>query len=137
MGASASTLTKDLAAKITKAARDGNRLTRDRKVINDLALKDPTTVGARGTADVLTKYRNPSFISKVTNRSAKFTEVFFGSPDERQRAILEAEVGRLGLADGARGEHDALCRLRHGCFLRFLWALVIARSEATKQSILS
>jgi phosphoenolpyruvate carboxykinase (ATP) len=99
MSASASAVTKDLAARITKAARDGNRLTRDRKAIDDLALKDPTTIGARRTANVLTKYRNPSFISKVTSRSAKFTEVFFGDPDERQRGILEAAADYLSTSN--------------------------------------
>lgn len=94
-GVSASTITKDLAEKITKAARDGNRLVRDREVIRDLALKDFTTIGARGTSDVLTKYRNPSFVSRVTNRSAAVTEVFFGVPDERQKRILEAAAEYL------------------------------------------
>ena len=36
----------------------------------------------------------------------------------RHRVILDAEVGRLGLADGARDQNDALCRLGHGGFLR-------------------
>ena len=95
MGAYASTFTKDLAAKITAAGRDGHRLVRNREVINNLALKDPTTLGARGTPDVLTKYKNPSFISRVTNRSAAVTEVFFGNPDERQKKILQAAADYL------------------------------------------
>jgi len=94
-GASAATLAKDLAGKITRAARDGNRLVRNREVIHNLALKDFTTIGARGTSDVLTKYRNLSFVSKVTNRSAAVTEVFFGVPDERQRKIIEAAADYL------------------------------------------
>ena len=38
----------------------------------------------------------------------------------RRRVFLDAEVGRLGLADGARDENDAF-GLGHGCFLRFLF----------------
>jgi len=94
-GSSATTIAKDLAEKITKAARDGNRLTRNREVIYNMALKDFTTIGARGTPDVLSKYKNPAFISRVTSRSAAFTEVFFGVPDERQRKILEAAAEYL------------------------------------------
>jgi len=94
-GSFVSALTKDLADRITEAARGGKRFTRDREAINALALKDPTTVGARGTPDVLTKYRNPAFISRVTNRSAGVTEVFFGNPDERQTKILKAAADYL------------------------------------------
>ncbi len=94
-GAPVSGLAKTLAEKITKVAVDGGRFTRDRAAINNLALKDPTTVGARGGADVLTKYRNPAFISRVVSRSAAFTEVFFGAPDERQAKILEAVADYL------------------------------------------
>ncbi|HVO77070.1 MAG TPA: phosphoenolpyruvate carboxykinase (ATP) [Candidatus Bathyarchaeia archaeon] len=95
MGAYASTFTKDLADAVTKAAIDGHRLVRNREVIYNMALKDWTTIQARGTGDVLTKYRNPSFISRVTNRSASVTEVFFGNPDERQRRILQAAADYL------------------------------------------
>jgi phosphoenolpyruvate carboxykinase (ATP) len=95
MGASASTLTKDIERRITKAALDGNRLVRNREVIYNLALKDFTTIGARGTPDVLTKYRNPSFLSRVTNRSAAVTEVFFGVPDEKQKKMIEAAADYL------------------------------------------
>ena len=94
-GGLAPTFMKDLAGKITKAAGKGNRLTRTREVIHNLALKDATTIEARGTPDVLSKYKNPAFISRVTNRSAAFTEVFFGNPDERQRKILEAAADYL------------------------------------------
>ncbi|MFA4948682.1 MAG: phosphoenolpyruvate carboxykinase, partial [Candidatus Krumholzibacteriia bacterium] len=65
------------------------------EVINNLALKDFTTIESRSTPDVLTKYRNPSFVSKVTNRSASVTEVFFAVPDERQRKIIEAAAKYL------------------------------------------
>ncbi len=94
-GASAGTLARDIAARITKAASDGYRLTRNREVINNLALKDSTTIESRGTPDVLTKYRNPSFVSRVTNRSASVTEVFYAVPDERQRKIIEAAAKYL------------------------------------------
>jgi phosphoenolpyruvate carboxykinase (ATP) len=100
-GAFAPTFTRDLAERITKAAHDGGRLTRSRDEIGALALRDPTTTGARGTSDVLTKYHNPSFISRVTSRSAAFTEVFFGRPDERQGKILEA-AGRYLEGSGIR-----------------------------------
>jgi phosphoenolpyruvate carboxykinase (ATP) len=115
-----SALTKELAEKIASAAQDGRRLVRSRDVINDLALKDPTTLRARGTPDVLTKYRNPAFISRVTSRSAAFTEVFFGNPDKRQRKILEAAADylvksgvRLLVMDkqmGLHPEHAHHCR---------------------------
>ncbi len=94
-GASASTLAKDVAARVMKAAIAGNRITRSREVIGNLALKDFTTIESRGTPDVLTKYRNPSFVSKVTNRSASVTEVFFAVPDERQKKIIEAAANYL------------------------------------------
>ena len=94
-GGSAATLARDVAARVMKAAIDGNRLTRNREVITNIALKDFTTIDSRGTPDVLTKYRNPSFVSKVTNRSASVTEVFFAVPDERQRKIIEAAANYL------------------------------------------
>jgi len=94
-GPSAATLAKDVAARVMKAAIDGSRLTRNREIINNLALKDFTTIDSRGTPDVLTKYRNPSFVSKVTNRSASVTEVFFAVPDERQKKIIEAAANYL------------------------------------------
>jgi phosphoenolpyruvate carboxykinase (ATP) len=94
-GGSAATLARDVAARVMKAAIAGNRVTRNREVINNLALKDFTTIDSRGTPDVLTKYRNPSFISKVTNRSASVTEVFFAVPDERQKKIIEAAANYL------------------------------------------
>jgi phosphoenolpyruvate carboxykinase (ATP) len=100
-GVSASTLTKDLAARITRAAGDGNRLVRNREVIYNLALKDSTTIGARGTPDVLSKYKNPAFISRVTNRSAAVTEVFFGVPDERQKKIIE-EAAKYLMGSGVQ-----------------------------------
>ncbi len=90
-----STPARELAATITKTARDGGRLVRSRETINDLALRDATTIGSRGTSDVLTKYRNPAFISRVTNRSAAVTEVFFGEPNERQRKMIEAAAEYL------------------------------------------
>jgi phosphoenolpyruvate carboxykinase (ATP) len=101
MNASVSTLTRDLAVKITKAARDGGRLVRNRDEIRDLALRDSTTIGARGTSDVLSKYENPAFISRITSRSAAFTEVFFGNPDERQRKILETAADYI-VSSGVR-----------------------------------
>ena len=88
-------MAKDIAGKNHKAALDGNRLVRNREVISNLALKDFTTIGARGTRDILTKYRNPSFLSKVTNRSASVTEVFFGVPDEKQKRMIEAAADYL------------------------------------------
>jgi phosphoenolpyruvate carboxykinase (ATP) len=94
-GASGAAFSSDVAARIMKAAIEGHRVTRDRKVINDLARKDRTTIESRGTPDVLTKYNNPSFVSKVTSRSAKFTEIFFGVPDERQKKIIEAAADYL------------------------------------------
>lgn len=146
MGAYASTFTKDLAAKITVAGRDGHRLVRNREVINNLALKDPTTLGARGTPDVLTKYKNPSFISRVTNRSAAFTEVFFGNPDERQKKILQAAADylvtsgvQLLVMDKQMGLHPAHahhCRtIVTGQFARLLvmWNKLIFDLPATEE----
>lgn len=146
MGAYASTFTKDLAAKITTAGRDGHRLVRNREVINNLALKDPTTLGARGTPDVLTKYKNPSFISRVTNRSAAVTEVFFGNPDERQKKILQAAADylvtsgvQLLVMDKQMGLHPAHahhCRtIVTGQFARLLvmWNKLIFDLPATEE----
>ena len=146
-GTGISTLSKDLAARITKAAQDGGRLTRSRDVIKDLALKDPTTIGARGTGDVLTKYRNPAFISRVTSRSAAFTEVFFGNPDERQAKILEAAAEylvssgvRLLVMDkqmGLHPEHAHHCRtIVTGQFARLLvmWNKLIFDVPVARES---
>ncbi len=111
---------RELVAKATKAARTGGRLVRSRPVIHNLALKDATTLEARGTSDVLTKYRNPAFISRVTSRSAAFTEVFFGEPDARQRKILETATDYLAKSGvqllvmdkqmGLHPEHRHYCR---------------------------
>ena len=119
-GAFVMTPARELAAKITEAARKEGRLVRSRGTIGALALKDGTTISARGTSSVLTKYRNPAFISRVTNRSAAFTEIFFGEPNERQKAIIEAAGRYLSDAGvellvmdkrmGLHPEHSHHCR---------------------------
>lgn len=119
-GAFVATPARELAAEITKAARESGRLVRSREAIHELALRDETTVASRGTADVLTKYRNPAFISRVTNRSAAFTEVFFGEPNERQKKLIEAAARYLAESGvellvmdkrmGLHPEHSHHCR---------------------------
>ncbi len=84
------TLARDLVDQITRSAEDEGRLVRDRDRIRELALKDPLTVQSRGTRDVLNRHGSPSFISRITNRSASMTEVFFGVPGEHQAEILRA-----------------------------------------------
>jgi phosphoenolpyruvate carboxykinase (ATP) len=70
-------------------ARDRGSLVDDGDEIRRLALHDSTTLKARETGDTLNDNGSYSFVSRVTNRSAARTEVFFGAPDGRQRRILE------------------------------------------------
>jgi len=123
-GAFVSTPARELAAKIAKNAREGGRLVRSREAIGELALRDEITVSSRGTADVLTKYRNPAFVSRVTSRSAAFTEIFFGEQSERQKKAdrggggvslgLGRRAPRHGQADGSpSGAQPPLPHDRH------------------------
>ena len=119
-GAFVSTPARELAAKIAKNAREGGRLVRSREAIGELALRDEITVSSRGTADVLTKYRNPAFVSRVTSRSAAFTEIFFGEQNERQKKLIEAAAEYLSGSGvellvmdkqmGLHPEHSHHCR---------------------------
>jgi len=84
------TFARDLARKITETAAGDGRLIGNREYINRLARTDVTTVRARGTDDVMTVYGSPAFITRVTSRSAAFTEVFFGDPDDRKIKLLNA-----------------------------------------------
>lgn len=90
MNRSVSTLTRDLVDEITRTAIARNHFISDQGYIHELALKDYVTLEARGTEDVLTRHGSPAFVSHITNRSAPFTEVFFGEPDGRQSKILKA-----------------------------------------------
>ncbi|UCF05824.1 MAG: phosphoenolpyruvate carboxykinase (ATP) [bacterium] len=90
-----STLARDLVDEITRTASLDGRLISDRALIKDLSLTDRVTLEARGTDSVLTDHDSPAFISRITSRSAPFTEVFFGAPDDRQQRILRAAAGYL------------------------------------------
>ena len=83
-----STLARDLIGRLISESRKSNRFVGSKEEIFSLALKDPVTLSARGTRDVLTKYGNPAFITKVTSRSAAFTEIFFADPEPRQQEIM-------------------------------------------------
>ena len=95
MSSSDGALARELAAKITALAEDRGSFISDRGEIFELALKDTVTLETRGTDDVLNSFGSPSFVTKVTSRSAKMTEVFFGEPDERQAEILREAYGWL------------------------------------------
>jgi len=115
-----SVLSSKLVEQIVHAAEAGFHLSDDRKHIYDLALKDPVTLENRGGENSLNRHGAYSFISKVTSRSAPFTEVFFGNPDERQARILQeasdflvASGTELLMMDkqlGWHGEHSHHCR---------------------------
>ena len=119
-GAEEDSISKALVRKLTSFAESSGNLIDDKEYIYSLALKDPVTISARGTPDVLTKYRNPAFITRVTSRSADFTEIFFGNPDERQRKLMEGAVEYLISSGkelltmdkqmGLHPEHRHLCR---------------------------
>ena len=85
-----SNLAKELADLITRSAEESGLFIRDRGAIRALALKDPVTLKARGTSDALNRNGSPSFISRLTSRSAPMTEIFFGKPGERQEKTLRA-----------------------------------------------
>lgn len=89
------TLSKELADLITRSAEENDRFIRDRAAIRELALKDPVTVQARGTDDALNKYGSPSFISRLTSRSAPMTEIFFADPSERQAKTMQAAADHI------------------------------------------
>jgi phosphoenolpyruvate carboxykinase (ATP) len=114
------TFARDLARKITEtAARDG-RLIGNREYIRRLARTDFTTVRVRGTADVMTAYGSPAFITRVTSRSASFTEVFFADPDDRKIELMNVathylmeSVDELLIMDkqmGLHPDHSHYCR---------------------------
>lgn len=90
-----SNLAKELADLITRSAEENNLFIRDRGAIRELALKDPVTLEARGTSDVLNRYGSPSFISRLTSRSAPMTEIFLGGPNKRQEKILQAAADHI------------------------------------------
>ena len=110
----------DLAEKITEAAAADGRLIGNRDYINRIARTDFTTVRARGTEDVMTVYDSPAFTTRVTSRSAAFTEVFFGDPDDRKIKLMDVashylmeSVDELLFMDkqmGLHPEHSHYCR---------------------------
>jgi len=114
------TLSKALVERIISESRKAGRFIGDKEEIFSLALKDPVTIDARGTEDVLTKYGNPAFITKVTSRSAAFTEVFFADPNPRQQEIMRratdyilsngSELLYMDKQMGLHPEHRHLCR---------------------------
>ena len=91
-----------------------------RDYINRIARTDFTTVRARGTEDVMTVYDSPAFTTRVTSRSAAFTEVFFGDPDDRKIKLMDVashylmeSVDELLFMDkqmGLHPEHSHYCR---------------------------
>jgi phosphoenolpyruvate carboxykinase (ATP) len=91
----ASTLAKDLAGLIVRSARDNKHFSDDREYIHRLALEDPTTLEVRRAKNVLTEHDSPAFVTRKTSRSAPYTEVFFGEPDERQARIMQAAADYL------------------------------------------
>ena len=95
MSSSNGALARELGGKIVSLAGDRGSLISDCGEIFQLALKDGVTLETRGTDDVLNSFGSPSFITRVTSRSAAMTEVFFGDPDERQAEILRAAYGWL------------------------------------------
>ena len=95
MSSSDGALARELAEKITALAEERGSFISDRGEIFELALKDSVTLETRGTDDVLNNFGSPSFVTKVTSRSAPMTEVFFGDPDERQAEILRGAYGWL------------------------------------------
>ena len=85
----APTFARDLARRITETAAMDGRLIGDREFIRRLSRSDITTTRARGTDDVMTTYDSPAFITRVTSRSAAFTEVFFADPDDRKIKLMD------------------------------------------------
>jgi phosphoenolpyruvate carboxykinase (ATP) len=96
------------------------RLIGDREFIRRLSRSDMTTTRARGTGDVMTEHDNPAFITRVTSRSAAFTEVFFADPDDRKIKMMDTaahylmeSVDDLLVMDkqmGLHPEHSYHCR---------------------------
>jgi len=82
-------LARTLAEQITAAARERGNIIDDHDEIRRLALTDATTLQVRGPGDTLNDNGSYCFVSKITSRSAARTEIYFGSPDERQTRILE------------------------------------------------
>lgn len=118
---SVASLSRDLAERIIASADERGLLSSDRDHIYDLALTDRTTIEVRGTKDVLTSHKSPAFITHKTNRSAQFTEVFFGEPDKRQAKILGSaaafimesgmELLSMDKQMGLHPEHSHHCRM--------------------------
>jgi phosphoenolpyruvate carboxykinase (ATP) len=114
------TFARDLARKIIEMAAMDGRLIGDREYIRRLSRSDTTTTRARGTDDAMTAYGSPAFISRVTNRSASFTEVFFADPDDRKIEMMDTaahylmeSVDDLLVMDkqmGLHPEHSHHCR---------------------------
>ena len=75
MSGKSSNLAKELADQVISAAGENGLFISDHERIRELALKDPVTVKARGTGDALNRYGSPSFISRLTSRSAAMTEM--------------------------------------------------------------
>ncbi len=116
-------LASELVEKIVSLAKERGSLVSDRDEIFRLSLKDKVTLEVRGTDDVLNSFGSPSFITRITSRSAAMTEVFFGDPDNRQAEILRAAYGwlekhieaggKLLVMDkmmGLHPEHSHFCR---------------------------
>ncbi|MBI2267615.1 MAG: phosphoenolpyruvate carboxykinase (ATP) [Armatimonadetes bacterium] len=113
-------IAKLVSHEIQEKAGSENRLTTDIKKILDLALKDETTCKALGITDVRTKHGSLAWTSRITNRSARFTQVFFGSPDPEQTRtiegvrefVLSSQVQLLSLDKrmGLHPEHSHHCR---------------------------
>lgn len=119
MSHTTSKLTKELAERvITAAAKDG-RLSSDKEYIRKLSLTDSVTCQVRKSENVLTRHNSPAFVSRKTSRSAAFTEVFFGDPDERQAKILQAAADYLDESESELIMMDKLMGLheehRHHC----------------------
>ncbi len=116
----APTFARDLARRITEAASMDGRLIGNREYIRRLSRSDITTIRARGTDDVMTTYDSPAFITRVTSRSAAFTEVFFADPDDRKIKLMDTaahylmeSVDDLLVMDkqmGLHPEHSHYCR---------------------------
>ena len=114
------TFARDLAGKITEVASGDGRLIGNREYINRIARTDFTTVRSRGTEDVMTAYDSPGFITRVTSRSAAFTEIFFGDPDDRKIKLMEVashylmesveEILFMDKQMGLHPDHSHYCR---------------------------
>ena len=113
-------LAREMVLRISGGAERAGVFVSDREAIYSLSKVDPVTLEVRHTNDVFTKYGNPAFVTRITSRSAKFTEIFFGDPNERQARTMRAVADYLNDSKkellymdkqlGLHPEHSHYCR---------------------------